>query len=48
MKLATKNVKLTEKDKMMLLKYLDVCTDLNGHNCNIIDLKKGSSKLNLE
>ena len=48
MKMRTMNVKLTEKDKLMLLKYLNVCTDLNGHGCNIIDLKKESSKLNLQ
>lgn len=48
MKLRTTNVKLTEKDKLMLLKYINVCTDLNGHSCDIIDLKKESSKLNLQ
>ncbi len=35
MKLKKLNVRLTEKDKLILSKYIDICTDLHGSNCNI-------------
>jgi hypothetical protein len=44
MELRTLKVKLTERDKLTLLKYLDVCTELNGNGCNIAALKQENRK----
>jgi len=35
MKLKKIKVRLNEKDKLILSKYIDVCTDLHGSNCDI-------------
>ncbi|NLL06728.1 MAG: hypothetical protein GX270_13310 [Clostridiaceae bacterium] len=45
MKLRRLKVKLTEKDKLTLMKYINVCTDLHGNGCNIQALEKETSKL---
>ena len=44
MKLRNLKVKLTERDKLTLLKYLDVCTELNGNGCNLSALKQEDKK----
>lgn len=45
MKIRKLKVKLTEKDKLTLIKYIDVCTDLHGNGCNAEVLDKETSKL---
>lgn len=45
MKLRKIKVKLTEKDKLTLMKYINICTDLPGNGCSIKDLDKETSKL---
>ena len=45
MKLRKLKVKLTEKDKLTLMKYINICTDLPGNGCSIKALDKETSKL---
>ncbi len=45
MKLRKLKVKLTEKDKLTLMKYINICTDLHGNGCSIKALEKETSKL---
>ncbi|OPZ94263.1 MAG: hypothetical protein BWY74_00697 [Firmicutes bacterium ADurb.Bin419] len=47
MKLRTKKVELTDKDKQVLLKYLNVCTDLGGYGCGIMKTKEASFNLSM-
>ena len=46
MKLRSEKVKLTEKDKLVLLKHLNTCTDVGGYGCNIIKSKEANLKIN--
>lgn len=41
-----KNIKLTEKDKLTLAKYLNVCTDLHGNGCNLLAMQEKNKDLN--
>lgn len=40
-----RKLKLTEKDKLTLVKYINICTDLHGNGCSIKDLGKETNKL---
>lgn len=44
--LTKKKVKLTEKDKLTLSKYLNTCTDLHGNGCGIMVLNEKNKELN--
>ncbi len=47
MKLRSEKVKLTEKDKLVLLKHINVCTDIGGYGCSIMKAKEVNFKLNM-
>lgn len=46
MKNISKKIKLTESDKRTILKNSEVCTDLHGKGCNIVNQNESSKNLN--
>lgn len=40
MKLSKFKVRLTDRDKLILSKYTNICTDLHGNGCSINALSK--------
>jgi|LSQX01.1.fsa_nt_gb hypothetical protein len=42
MKFKQEKIKLSKKDKLTLVKYLNVCTDLHGEGCGLTASKKNN------